>query len=147
MYGNVNLQGIRPKTGNPIRRAKHPVALIVTRNYGHRPANDKLQEENRQLRKSIQDMEISLQLASNNPRSALYPTVAAYLAVMEKISILERQLNAAAEEDQPTIDAKIEALRVEYLKALDAMTAKMQEYINRRLDGRVPRIPLMTVEA
>ena len=147
MNANVVLTGNRPMSKSPIRRTKRPTNVIVNRGYGHRPANDKLQEENRQLRKAVEDLNLRFQLASNNPGSALYPTVQRYLAVLEKITVLERQLKATADEDKPAIDTKIEALRVEYLKALDAMTARMQEYIERRLDGQLPRIPLMTVQA
>lgn len=147
MNANTQFTGNRPTTKTPIKRTKHPTNVIVQRSYGHRPANDKLQEENKQLRQRLADLDLRLQLASNNPGSTLYPSVRDYLAMVEKITLLEHQLSAATDEEKPAIDAQIEAMHSDYFKALDAMTVKMREYIERRIAGKVPRIPLMTVEA
>jgi hypothetical protein len=137
----------------PTVHTKRPTArmrrqVVVVRTYaGKRPTLLQLEQKNRKLEQTIRDLDLRLQLASNNPGSALYPTIRDYLALAEQYTLLEDQFNAADELQRPAIEQQMNEMRPDLLRAMDAMTDAMHKYIRRRIARQAPRVPMMTVEA
>lgn len=147
MNANSRMSGTRIGTHSPIQRTKHPANLIIQRGYGHRPAIDKLQEENKQLRRRLADLDIRMQLASNNPGSALYPTVAEYLFIQTEFQKLWDQYEAADDTQKATIEKQLDTLRHDVTAAHDAMIENMKEFVQRRIKIGMAPVPMLTVQA
>lgn len=130
----------------PFTRSRRQT-IIIQSYHGSRPRLDKLQDENRELKQRIRDLDLRVQLASNNPGSALYPTIREYLGISEQYTLLQNKFDAANEEERPTIERAMNEMRPSLLRAHDTMTEAMHKYVERRIKGLVPRIPLLTVEA
>ncbi|MFN8467271.1 MAG: hypothetical protein U0X20_17065 [Caldilineaceae bacterium] len=147
MHANSLITGNRPTSWNPIRRAKHPTNVIVQRSYGRRPSLEKLQNENKQLRQRLADLDLRMSLASNNPGSAIYPSIRDYLIVEDEYQKLEALHEAADDTQKPLIMKQLEALRPDLVAAQDTMLASLKQFVATRRQRRVPVVPMMTVQA